>query len=139
MIETIMTCDCCGKTFYSEYWEGGYIDHVTNFSRHFKSYSEREDVVEHLSKEIIFSGNNVRSAYEIDVRLNCAMKSIYFSDDVKTEVKRIVNEMLAALKIANTEADEIEQSASPMALAILKDDSLNDAYHQTYYKILEGE
>lgn len=139
MIETKMTCDCCGRTFYSEFWEGGYIDHVVNFSQHFKSYSERENVVEHLSKEIIFSGNSVRSIYEINIRLNCAMKSIYFSDDVKTKVKRIVGELLDALKKANIEVDNIKQSASPMALAILEDDSLNNAYRETYYKILNGE
>lgn len=83
-------CDCCGKTFYTEYYAGGYIDHVVNFS-------DRKDYLSSLSadkaiKEIVFSGNDMRNEYDIQERLKCFCMQKSVSEDVKSECKeRIEN------------------------------------------------
>ena len=133
-----MICDCCGKEFHTEYWEGGYIDHVTNFSSRFEGYAKREDSIDRLSHDIVFSGNDIRSSYDMMDRLECMLKSIYISDDIKTAVGTIVIEMIARLNDARKEVSDIENSASPLALAMLRRDSNDDAYYKVYGDLLNS-
>lgn len=71
MKETIMRCDCCGKTFYSEYWTGGYIDHYINYARHFGSMIKRE---EDIFDAICTDGNKIRERIDVKCRLRCFEK-----------------------------------------------------------------
>ena len=68
MKKTIMTCDCCGKEFYSEYYTGGYIDHTNlsnNFDVLFRCGAKR------IISEICKHGNSLRDADDVKIRLNC--------------------------------------------------------------------
>lgn len=67
----VMMCDCCGKTFYSRYWEDGYIDHM-NFANNLETYISRgiDDVVQAITR----SGNKYRNKYSVDTRLECFKK-----------------------------------------------------------------
>lgn len=72
--------------FYSEYYEGGYIDHVTNFS-------EKSDYLSKINsneaiKEIVYRGNNVREKYDIRERLKCFCMQKSVQKDVKDDCKK---------------------------------------------------
>lgn len=139
MVETKMYCPCCGKEFFSKYYQGGYIDHVVNFSNHRKSYAKDEPsyAAFRLSRDILFSGNNIYPLNEIETRLNCVMYWDCISDDVKKKVREIVIRTMAKIKDANNEVIDILDSISPMALAIIKDDDLNDCYKDAFDESVE--
>lgn len=66
---TVMKCECCGKTFISDFWEGGYIDHVNNFVGNRNLYIQRG--IYDMARDIVFSGNNIRPTWVIRDFINC--------------------------------------------------------------------
>lgn len=87
MKTTRMYCENCGKEFYTEYWQGGYIDH-TNMTNNFEISLHRgtEDIVE----EIIRNRNDYRELEDIDDRLKCFL--------IWLEKKKVSKEMLEEIK-----------------------------------------
>ena len=79
----VMKCDCCGAKFYSEHYDGGYIDHVKNFSERV-GYLSKIDADKAI-KEIVYSGNEIRNERDIKERLNCFCMQPLVSDEVKKE------------------------------------------------------
>ena len=132
-----LICDRCGKELCSEYWDGGYIDHYENFARHGRSYLEWSNAATPLSKDIIFSGNNLRPEWVIRDLLDCCMSWDFLPEDVKNETKRIVEAMLEEILKARKEVLLIKETASPMAIAILRNKEIHDSYQDTYRSILK--
>ena len=127
MIIRRMICECCGKEFYTEYWEGGYIDHVQNFVGNRNVYVHRNDI-EDMAREIVFDGNNLRDPKYIKEFLKCFMTWDCFPEDFKHSVKRIVDAMISKIAEAKKKAREIEKSTSPLVLAMLKEEDIDDEY-----------
>lgn len=104
---TVMKCDCCGKTFYSEYWTGGYIDH-TNLTRNLPIMVKRDidDIVKGLCKK----GNELRRKDDIIIRLNCfeAYCTKNGLTDLIPNVKEKVLSFIEKLKELDKLHDEIK-------------------------------
>lgn len=126
-----LRCDCCGKTFWSKYYVGGYIDHVTNFSRHRNKYAKEKNLVK-LARNICFNGNEIYPVNEINTRLNCFMHWEGFSYEEQGKIREIVTGTLSKIKDASKEVIIIRETASPMALALLKGDNLDDCYYDVF-------
>lgn len=89
---TRMYCENCGKEFYTEYWQGGYIDH-TNMTSNFKVYLKRG--VKSIIEEITKDGNDYRELDDIECRLNCFLiwlKKKEVSKEMIQEIKEKVAE-----------------------------------------------
>lgn len=84
---TRMYCENCGKEFYTEYWQGGYIDH-TNMTRNFEIYLHRG--IESIVEEITQDGNDYRELKDIDDRLKCFL--------IWLERKEVSKEMIEEIK-----------------------------------------
>ena len=69
---TVMKCECCGEIFHCEYYDGGYIDHVKNFSEQFDFIDTKSEIG--ILREIAFHGNCYRSAYDVKKRFQCYAK-----------------------------------------------------------------
>ena len=87
MKTTRMCCENCGKEFYAEYWQGGYIDH-TNMTRNFEIYLHRG--IESIVEEITQDGNDYRELENIDDRLKCFL--------IWLKKKKVSKEMLKEIK-----------------------------------------
>lgn len=87
MKTTRMYCENCGKEFYSEYYEGGYIDHM-NMTSNFECYLHRgiESIVEVITQD----DNDYRELKDIDDRLKCFL--------IWLEKKKVSKEMLEEIK-----------------------------------------
>ena len=87
MKTTRMYCENCGKEFYNEYYEGGYIDH-TNMTNNFEIclYRGIGDIVEEITQH----GNDYRELEDIDDRLKCFL--------IWLEKKKVSKEMLEEIK-----------------------------------------
>ena len=131
-----MICDCCGKEFLCEYYEGGYIDHVTNFSSQFDWYANCSDPVGRLSHDIIFGGQGLRSIYHMSEMLYCAKVSKHIPDDVKQKVEAVVSKIMDELTKAHNEVRDIEKTASPLAIDILHRDSNGNSDYALYRSLL---
>jgi hypothetical protein len=66
---TILKCDCCGKTFVTEYYNGGYIDHYVNFVRNFPCFIKEGK--NKVFGKVVYDGNELRDKDDIKVRLSC--------------------------------------------------------------------
>lgn len=99
-----MICEYCGRSFVSEYWEGGYIDHYENFATNHMCYGKD---VEHDIKEICFHGNDLREDDDIKERLNCYLKWDNVPDDIKAEVKEKCEFLMNKIKKAKEKAEHI--------------------------------
>lgn len=128
---TVMKCDCCGKEFYSEYYEGGYIDHVENFVGNRHVYVYRNDVKD-MAREIIFHGNDLRQTIYIKEFLKCFMTWDCFSEEFKNNVKDIVIAMLDKIKKAEARAEVIRKREFPFVIAMLKREKIDDAYFDAF-------
>lgn len=62
-------CNICGKEFFSEYGEGGYIDHYFNFVGNDTVICQNEP--NGIIDEICCSGNEIRNMTDIQERLKC--------------------------------------------------------------------
>lgn len=136
--EVIMKCECCGKRFYQEFYEGGYIDHVTNFSSHAHDWYKNAGA-ERIAHDVIFDGNEIRDVTDIHCRYRCVMTWTSISDDVRDEIKRIVLAMLKEIKDADKIADKIKNSNSKLVIARLEDDTYDDCYMDVFEEIVKGE
>lgn len=94
---TIMKCPICSKEFYSEYWKGGYIDHVTNLvgnlTRWFTEKPIMENTQENIDRlaDLIYSdGNDIREKEDIKCRLNCFLKADFIPTEIKQAVEKRV-------------------------------------------------
>ena len=96
-----MVCEYCGKVFYSEYWEGGYIDHYMNFAQNKKLYGKD---IKHDVHEICYDGNDLRKEEDMKNRLYCYLKWDNISDDTKNRVKEkcefLINKIIKTRKNA---------------------------------------
>lgn len=128
---TVMKCDCCGKTFISEYWGGGYIDHVVNFVGN-RNVFVREYDVNDMAQEIIFSGNNLRELSTIRDFLKCFMTWDCFPEEFKTRVKRIVEAFIVKYCEADKHRKKLERSLPPMVLAMIQGEEIDDAYYEAF-------
>ena len=136
MINTFMTCDCCGKTFPSLYYEGGYIDHVENFYGNRDVYLEHNDV-EDMARQIVFSGNGVRPEKIARDLLKCFLLWDGFEAKFKEDVLEVVNVFLSELNQATVIATEMEKKLPPAALAILRGEDIDDAFFDMFDRALE--
>lgn len=134
---TVMKCDCCGKEFVTEYYEGGYIDHVENFVGNMRVRKSRNDVGD-MADAILFDGNDIRSTWCIREFLNCFKTWDCFDDKFKGKVEKIVEPMLKTIESAKAEADHIEKTTNPLVLAIIREDSLDDAYWKLFEDVMKG-
>lgn len=117
MIKTIMTCDKCGKEFYTKYYSGGYIDHVMNFSDNSETISNYP--VNRIVREICWAGNEIRSQYDIRERLNC-FKSWNIQDKNKAdEVVEMCEKLIALLNESKPIAKSVYKKLSPLDKAEL--------------------
>lgn len=94
---TIMECPICKKRFYNEYEEGGYIDHVKNFSERLlecRDISDKEEFIEKWAQEIYFHGNGIRDKEDIESRLNCFMLAEFIPQKIRAAVDEIVRPKL---------------------------------------------
>jgi hypothetical protein len=126
-----MKCSRCGKEFVTEYWEGGYIDHVVNFSENRDVNCNREDA-EEMAREIIFSGNDVRQARYIKERLGCYLTWEEVSKEKKARVNLIVNAMVKGLEEAEKRVNQIEKKESPIVLAMLKEENIDESFFDLF-------
>lgn len=133
---TIMKCPECGKEFINEYWEGGYIDHVVNFVGNKEVYVHRKNV-EDMASEIVFNGNDLRDLKYIKEFLKCFMTWKCFPEDFKNKVKQIVVTMMSKIKDAEKKVNHIEKTASPVVLAMLKEEKIDDAYYELFDECCE--
>lgn len=117
MIKTIMTCDKCGKEFYTRYCSGGYIDHVMNFSDHSENISNFP--VNRIIWEICWAGNEIRSQYDIRERLNC-FKSWNIPDKDKVDtVTTMCEKLIFLLNASKPIAKSVYGKLSPLDRAEL--------------------
>jgi len=113
---TRMYCENCGKEFYSEYYEGGYIDH-TNMTHNFEISLHRGigDIVEEITQD----GNDYRELEDIDDRLKCFL--------IWLEKKKVSKEMLEEIKEKVAEKKKYVENLLQIRQKIQdKIDSLND-------------
>lgn len=111
----ILKCKYCGQTFYSEYGEDGYIDHVENFSENsFFKHNELDEIKEDLLDDIVMHGNDIRSTMSIKSRCDCFLTWSHASGDLKKEVKDKVDQILTKLETAQEKADSVFESLSPL-------------------------
>lgn len=134
---TVMKCECCGKVFYSEYWEGGYIDHVENFVGNRNVYVHRNDI-EDMARTIVFDGNNLRDLRYVKEFLKCFMTWDCFPEDFKHSVKQIVEAVMSKVAEAEKKVKKLEKSTSPLVLAMLKEEDIDDAYFDLFDECYEG-
>lgn len=128
---TVMKCECCGKTFVSEYWGGGYIDHVVNFVGNRNVFVHKNDVND-MAREIIFDGNNLRELGTIRDFLKCFMTWDCFSEEFKARVKRIVEAFIVKYCKADKHRKKLECSLPPMVLAMITGEDIDDAYFDAF-------
>ena len=89
-------CPCCGTSFCSDYYEGGYIDHVLNFSkRYHDNYKQgylKSWYLKELVEDIVFSGNYPRDDIDSKNRLACFMLWDFVDEPFKSKVSETVKE-----------------------------------------------
>lgn len=114
---TVMKCECCGKIFHSEYYEGGYIDHVENFSKQFDIIDTKGAVG--IMREIAFDGNSYRDAYDVRNRFQCYAKHCERTGrtDALKEVRKLIEEHLIHLEELEALRAEIKKLAKDLGLA----------------------
>lgn len=138
---TIMKCPICGKEFYSEYWTGGYIDHVTNFSENLLGYKQTtmENTEENINKwadEIYYTGNEVRQKEDIECRLNCFLQADFIPEEIR---KAVENEVRPDIGKREAVVDKFTEMVNNFIIG-LEDEELhffekylNESNHGTYY------
>lgn len=136
MIE--LKCECCGRTFNTRYFEGGYIDHVENFAENRYTYLDSKDPVKKFSEKILFDWNRLRQPHIIREFLSCFMEWDCVSDDIKHKVNSIVEDMLLEINDAKREAIKLEKTISPIILATLKNNSRDVAYFYEFENIVNS-
>ena len=104
MIKHEMHCEFCGKKIYSEYGEGGYIDHYENFSAPEKHKYIGKDANNAVYAITINNKENYRAIYDIKERLNCFLKWNDVSDEVKAETKEVVDSIIDEIEKAQEKA-----------------------------------
>ena len=67
MIKTIMKCPVCGKEFITKYWEGGYIDHVSNFVDNYKIKLNKLNNLDDIINDLTIHSLNYREEKDIIV------------------------------------------------------------------------
>ena len=82
-----MYCENCGKEFYEEYWQGGYIDHM-NMVHGFDCFLHRG--LDSIIEEICQDGNDYRELEDVDDRFKC-----FF---IWLEKQKVSKEMLEEIK-----------------------------------------
>lgn len=133
---TVMKCECCGKTFASEYWEGGYIDHVENFVGNRRVFVHRNDVND-MAREIIFSGNDLRELNTISDFLKCFMTWDCFPEEFKARVKKIVDAFIAKYKEANKKCKKLQNTLPPMVIAMISGEKIDASYYDAFDECCE--
>ena len=122
MIKNEMFCEFCGKKFYTEYYDCGYIDHYMNFAspeRHKFIGSNAAYAVDEIAKK----GNDYRSPYYIKERLNCFLKWPDVSDDVKAETKRRCEFLIDKMHKAQGKAEQIVSGMTSLERKFLIDEA----------------
>lgn len=120
-----MICEYCGRSFISEYWEGGYIDHYENFAAHHMCYGKD---VEHDIKEICFHNNDLRDDDDIKERLNCYLKWDNVPDDIKIEVKEKVENAVQKIRKTKQNVENTISNCTKLEFELLAK-RVKGAYH----------
>lgn len=107
MIKHEMYCEFCGKKIYSEYVEGGYIDHYSNFSAPAKHKYIGKNANNAVYAITINNKENYRAIHDIKERLNCFLQWNDVSGEVKAETKKIVDSLIDEIEKAQEKAKEI--------------------------------
>lgn len=98
MIKTIMICPVCGKEFYSKYWEGGYIDHVSNWVDNYKIKLNKLDNLDDIINDLTIDNLNYREEKDIIERKNCFVKWLRKQKVSEDFIKEIEERTLERLK-----------------------------------------
>lgn len=93
-----MICPVCGKKFYSKYWEGGYIDHVSNWSDNYKNKLNRLDNLDNVINDLTINNLNYREEKDIIERKNCFIKWLRKQKVSEDVIKKIEERTLERLK-----------------------------------------
>lgn len=102
-----LVCPVCGKIFYQEYYEGGYIDHM-NFANNlgimYKRYNAGD---KNAFDELIKDGNDIREPENIKAQLKCA--KVYFKDNKKIikHLETLANNQLNHIRKLNIIREQI--------------------------------
>lgn len=99
-------CDICGKHFRSEYYTGGYIDHVNNFVGNKRIY---EKDLNRCLETICFQ-DGLRESGDIIDRLNCFLKWDGVSDEDKQMIAKKCNKLLEKISKAEEKATILSQN-----------------------------
>ena len=114
-----MICDICGKEFYSEFYEEGYIDHVLNFcGSHNRNITANREPKE-IALEIMTDGNKMRSRHSINDRLKCFMLWDNVSYDKKEQVKEYVQKAMEKYDFAAEKAEQYIKKTNDIELFAL--------------------
>lgn len=89
MKTTRMYCENCGKEFYSEYYRGGYIDHM-NMVNNFGCFLYRD--IDNIVRVICYDGNDFREIDDIDDRLVCMTKWLRKNASLKV-IKEVISKV----------------------------------------------
>jgi hypothetical protein len=113
-------CDVCGAEFDTEYYTGGYIDHM-NLAKNRHYY---ESNLDELIDEVVFDGGSLRHKSDVDKRLNCVMHWDNLSDSTKEHVKMKVDALYSDHSTirdkAYNDAEDIAKS-NPIYAKYLRD------------------
>lgn len=112
MIKTIMKCPVCGKEFVTEYWEGGYIDHVSNWVDNYKIKLNRLNNLDDIINDLTISSLNYRDEKDIIERKNCFIKWLRkqkVSEDIIKEIEERTLERLKHIADVNNDVKLIKK------------------------------
>lgn len=124
MKTTRMYCENCGKEFYEEYWQGGYIDHM-NMVHNFDCSLHRG--LDRIIKQICQDGNDYRELDDIDDRLKCFL--------IWLEKKEVSKEMIEEIKEKVAEKKKYIENLIQIREEIQnKIDTLNDYSARCFIK-----
>ena len=112
MIKTIMKCPVCGKEFITKYWEGGYIDHVSNFVDNYKIKLNKLNNLDDIINDLTIHSLNYREEKDIIERKNCFIKWLRkqkVSEDIIKEIEERTLERLKHIAEVNNDVEFIKE------------------------------
>ena len=112
MIKTIMKCPVCGKEFITKYWEGGYIDHVSNWVDNYKIKLNRLNNLDDIINDLTIHNLNYREEKDIIERKNCFIKWLIkqkVSEDIIKEIEKRTLERLKHIAEVNNDVKFIKE------------------------------
>lgn len=109
MEKRILICDCCGREFSQEYWNGGYIDH-SNFSGSLLGtvMSCGNFDVDTLVRETCYDNLKFRTNKDIDERIECVKAAMHRNRRYNTVLREYCNKVKDELSKKEIVDNEVE-------------------------------